>query len=100
MHHSKIFRLFTAAVLLAVTPQSFAQNFTTYHCRDSTEFVAAFYYGDSRAHLQLDGKAIALGKRFALSGRRYARGDTTLRFAKNGVVTLKRGRTTTECSAD
>ncbi len=93
--------IFAAAGLLALCAQAPAQRiFTTYHCRDGSEFVAAFYPGDSRAHLQLDGKAVALAKRIVLGGSRYARGDITLRIAKNGATTLKRGRRTTDCTAD
>lgn len=76
-----------------------AQTFSTYHCRDGSEFVVGFYEGDKRAHVQLDGKAIALQKRIALSGARYSKGDITLRMTKT-AATLKRGRRTTDCSAN
>ena len=33
---------------------------------------------DKRAHLQIDGKAVTLGKRLALSGSRYSGGGVTL----------------------
>jgi len=75
-----------------------AQTFVTYQCRDGSEFIAAFFEGDSRAHLQLDGKAITLPKRISLSGSRYAKGDITLRITKT-ATTLKRGRRSTECNA-
>jgi membrane-bound inhibitor of C-type lysozyme len=89
--------LLALAGALAVMPPATAQVFTTYHCRDGSEFVAAFYEGDKRAHLQLDGKAITLPKRVALTGVRYARGDLTLRISK-GSVTLRRGKGTTDCT--
>lgn len=73
------------------------QTFQTYRCEDGTEFIAAFYSGDKRAHLQLDGKAVALSKRVSLSGARYSRGDITLRVARTGV-TLQRGKETTACT--
>jgi membrane-bound inhibitor of C-type lysozyme len=73
-----------------------AETFSTYRCRDGSEFVVAFYEGDKRAHLQLDGKAATLSKRISVSGSRYSKGDITLRIAKT-VTTLKRGKRLTEC---
>jgi membrane-bound inhibitor of C-type lysozyme len=75
-----------------------AQTFLTYSCLDGSEFVVAFFPGDRSAHLQLDGKAMALSRRLSLSGTRYAKGDITLRTAKSGT-TLTRGRRSTECTA-
>jgi membrane-bound inhibitor of C-type lysozyme len=89
--------LATATILFAAATAA-AEAFTTYRCRDGSEFVAAFYDGDRRAHLQLDGKAIALAKRPAIKGSRYVKGDITLRFDRNGVPTLERGRRTTDCA--
>jgi membrane-bound inhibitor of C-type lysozyme len=87
-----------AGIVLSQLPV-FAQTFLTYRCHDGSEFVVAFYEGDKRAHLQLDGKAVALPKRIALSGSRYAKGDITLRITKM-VTTLKRGKRLTECAAE
>ena len=91
--------LLGAAGIFAGQWPAHAQTLSTYHCRDGSEFVVGFYEGDKRAHVQLDGKAIALRKRLALSGARYSRGDITLRMTKT-VTTLKRGRRTTDCSAN
>jgi len=92
--------LFLSSVVIAIaTGPTAAQTFFTYHCHDGSEFIAAFYEGDRRAHLQLDGKAIALAKRPSLSGSRYVKGNITLRISKTGT-TLKRGKTSTECTAD
>jgi membrane-bound inhibitor of C-type lysozyme len=85
-----------AAAVLPGAPAA-AQTFRTYHCRDGSEFIVAFYTGDTRAHVQLDGKAMALTKRLSVSGSRYAKGDVTLRMTKTGT-TLKRGKQTTECT--
>ena len=41
-----------------------------------------------RAHLQIDGKAVTLAKRLALSGSRYSGGGVTLKITKAGT-TLK-----------
>ena len=39
--------------------------------RRRAQFIVGFFQYDSRAHLQLDGKALTLPKRVALSGSRY-----------------------------
>ncbi len=96
--HTKRGVLVAASLLAGFAPAG-AQTFTTYHCRDGSEFVVAFFEADKRAHVQLDGKALTLPKRLSLGGRRYAKGDITLRIAK-GRTTLKRGRHSTECSVD
>ena len=50
-------------------PGAAAQTtFQNYHCADGTQFIAGFFQYNSRAHLQLDGKAVTLIKRLALSG--------------------------------
>ena len=93
------FIVFLGAIgILADQLPVYAQTFSTYRCRDGSEFVAAFYEGDRRAHLQLDGKALTLPKRISMSGSRYAKGDVTLRITKT-ATTLKRGKWLTECSA-
>ena len=52
---------------------AFAQStFRNYRCADGTQFIVGFFQYDSRAHLQLDGKAVTLAKRVALSGSRYS----------------------------
>ena len=85
----------TAATLTGLLPAG-AQTFFTFRCRDGSEFIAAFYEGDRRVHLQLDGKALALPKRVAVSGSRYAKGGITLRITKT-ATTHSRGRVSTEC---
>lgn len=90
--------IFAAAGILAGQCPAGAQTFSTYRCGDGSEFIAAFYEGDSRAHLQLDGKAVTLPKRLSVSGSRYAKGGITLRVTKT-ATTLKRGRRSTECKA-
>lgn len=80
-----------SAALLAASPAA-AQTFRTYVCADGSQFIAAFYPSDpKRAHLQIDGKAVALTKRLALSGSRYNGGGIVLKIAKSGV-TVKRGK--------
>lgn len=76
-----------------------AETFQTYICADGAQFVAAFYPSDpKRAHLQIDGKAVALARRLALSGTRYSARGITLAISKAGT-TLKLGkRPVTACS--
>jgi membrane-bound inhibitor of C-type lysozyme len=90
--------LLGAAGIAIAQPPVLAQTFVTYHCRDGSEFAVAFFKGDRSAHLQLDGKAVALPRRASLSGSRYRNGDITLRITKT-VTTLKRGKRSTECTA-
>lgn len=78
-----------AAVPSAASAQS---TFRNYHCADGTQFMVGFFQYDSRAHLQLDGKALTLPKRVALSGSRYQAKGVTLRITKAGVTTLKHAR--------
>jgi membrane-bound inhibitor of C-type lysozyme len=77
--------------LLTASPAA-AQTFRTYACADGSQFIAAFYPSDpKRAHLQIDGKAVALTRRLALSGSRYTGGGIALKITKSGV-TVKRGK--------
>lgn len=90
---------FLGAALAAAPFAAAAETFQTYACDDGSQFVAAFYPSDSRhAHLQLDGRAVALTKRVALSGTRYTGSGVTLRMSKAGT-SIKRGRRpVTACS--
>ena len=93
----RIIRIFGAALAAtaAVTAPSgaFAQTrFQNYSCADGSQFLAGFFQYDPRAHLQLDGKAVTLTKRVALSGSRYSAKGVTLKITKTGVATLKHGK--------
>jgi membrane-bound inhibitor of C-type lysozyme len=89
--------LAAAGIVIGQLPV-FAQTFLTYRCRDGSEFVVAFFERERLARLQLDGNAVALSRRAALSGSRYVKGDITLTITKT-ATTLKRGRRSTECAA-
>ena len=60
-------------------------------CADGTQFIVGFFQYDKRAHLQIDGKAVALNKRIALSGARYSGGGIVLKVGKAGT-TIKHGK--------
>jgi membrane-bound inhibitor of C-type lysozyme len=90
-----------AAILATagVSPAA-AQTFRTYDCADGTQFIVAFYQYDKRAHLQIDGKAVALNKRIALSGARYSGGGIVLKVGRAGA-TIKHGkRPVSACSLE
>ncbi len=72
-----------------VTAQSAFRN---YRCADGTQFIAAFFDGDTRAHLQLDGKAVTLTKRLSLAGARYKGDGVTLAISRAGVVRLRHAK--------
>ena len=79
-----------AALATGASPAA-AQTFKTYACADGTQFIVGFFQYDKRAHLQIDGKAVALVKRLALSGSRYTGSGITLKITKAGT-TLKVGK--------
>jgi membrane-bound inhibitor of C-type lysozyme len=68
-----------------------AQTFRTYVCADGSQFIAGFFDHDKRAHLQIDGKAVALTRRIALSGSRYSGGGIVLKTTRAGA-TIKHGK--------
>src|SRR5882724_11532046 len=68
-----------------------AQTFRTYSCADGSQFIVGFFQYDKRAHLQIDGKAVALTKRIALSGASYSGGGIALKITKAGT-TIKHGK--------
>jgi membrane-bound inhibitor of C-type lysozyme len=78
------------ALLTGASPAA-AQTFQSYACADGSRFIAAFYRSDKRAHLQIDGKAVALKKRLALSGSRYSGGGIALNITRAGA-TIKHGK--------
>jgi membrane-bound inhibitor of C-type lysozyme len=86
------------AILLGITMlaagisgvrQADAQTFRNYRCVDGTQFIVAFYDGDKRAFLQIDGEPATLAKRLAISGARYSGAGVTLRIGKTGATTVK-----------
>ena len=81
-----------AAVAAMASPATAQSSFRNYRCADGSQFIVGFFQYDSRAHLQLDGKALTLPKRLALSGSRYQGKGVTLRITKAGVTTLKHAK--------
>jgi membrane-bound inhibitor of C-type lysozyme len=74
-----------------------AQTFQNYRCADGTQFIVGFFAYDQRAYLQIDGRAVTLGRRLTLSGSRYSGGGVTLKITKTGVTVRHAKRPTTAC---
>lgn len=72
-------------------------TFQNYRCADGSQFIVGFFQYDKRAHLQIDGKAVTLGKRVALSGSRYSGGGVTLTIGKAGTRLKHAKRPVTVC---
>ena len=91
---SLIVSLAAALVWGTIAPSAaLAQTtFKNYRCADGTQFIVGFFQYDSRAHLQLDGKAVTLAKRLALSGSRYTGSGVTLKITSAGLTTLKHAK--------
>jgi hypothetical protein len=88
--------LFIAGVAIGPSP-ALAQTFQNYRCADGTGFIAGFFKYDSRAYLQVDGRAVKLARRLALSGSSYSGGGVTLKITKAGVTLKHAKRPTTAC---
>ena len=86
-------------MLLAAVGSSpaLAQSFQNYRCADGTQFIVGFFEYDSRAHLQIDGRAVTLVRRLALSGSRYSGGGVTLKITKAGTTVKHAKRPVTAC---
>jgi len=86
-----------AIVLQASAASAQTTTFQTYRCGDGTEFIVGFFEYDKRAHMQVDGKAVTLQKRLALTGSRYSGGGVTLRVTKSGTTFKIGKRPVTTC---
>ena len=94
MNHrrSAVFGAALWAAALGSSAASAQTTFQNYRCADGTQFIAGFFRYDSRAHLQLDGRAVTLAKRLALSGSRYSGSGVTLKITRAGITTLKHAK--------
>ena len=88
--------LFVAGIATA-SSVALAQTFQSYRCADGTQFIAGFFENDNRAYLQIDGRAVTLGRRLSLSGSRYSGGGVTLKITKAGTTVKHARRPTTSC---
>ena len=101
MNRRKAIIIFGAATLAAGmatgSSPAFAQTFKSYRCADGSQFIVGFFEYDPRAHLQIDGKAVTLGKRLTLSGARYSGGGVTLKITRAGTTVKHAKRPVTAC---
>ena len=88
---------FVVAGVVTGSSSALAQTFENYHCADGTRFIVGFFKYDSRAHLQIDGRAVTLARRLALSGSRYSGGGVTLVITKAGITVRHAKRPATAC---
>src|ERR1700716_1701661 len=88
--------LIVAAVAIGAST-AFAQTFQNYRCADGSQFIVGFFEHDKRAHMQIDGRAVTLGKRLALSGARYSGGGVTLKISRKDTTLKHAKRPTTAC---
>ncbi|TYL82401.1 lysozyme inhibitor [Bradyrhizobium rifense] len=88
-HKAILLRITMLAAGISGARQADAQTFRNYRCADGTQFIVAFYDGDKRAFLQIDGEPATLAKRLAISGARYSGAWVTLRIGKTGATTVK-----------
>jgi membrane-bound inhibitor of C-type lysozyme len=92
--------IFGAMLLVAAvgaSPASAETSFQSYRCADGTQFIVGFFEYDKRAHMQIDGGAVTLARRFGLSGGRYSGGGVTLTITKAGVTVKHARRPVTAC---
>ena len=87
--------LFVAAV--GASPASAETNFQSYLCADGTQFIVGFFEYDKRAHMQIDGGAVTLARRFGLSGTHYSGGGIRLSITGAGVTVKHARRPVTAC---
>lgn len=85
------------AGVVAAPSSAYAQTFESYRCADGTSFIVGFYQYDSRAYLQIDGRAITLKKRLGLSGARYSGSGVTLVITRTGTTIRHVRRPVTAC---
>lgn len=92
------FVVLSAAALAPASAQD--QTFRSFICADGARFTAAFLkYDPKQVHLQLDGKAVALKKRFTLTGSRYTARGISLTINKSGTILRHGKRGPAKCTA-
>jgi membrane-bound inhibitor of C-type lysozyme len=89
--------VFLAGIATGASPALAQTSFQSYRCADGSQFIVGFFEYDPRAHLQIDGRAVTLGKRLALSGSRYSGGGVTLKITRSGAAIKHAKRPATAC---
>ena len=89
-----------AAVLLGLAVSlsaAQAQTFYHYECVDGAKFDVAFLPETKAAYLQIDGKSLALPKRFSLISQRFKQGGYSFAMRAGGKAIMKHGGKTSQC---
>jgi membrane-bound inhibitor of C-type lysozyme len=89
--------IFVAGIATGASPTLAQTSFQSYRCADGSQFIVGFFGYDPRAHLQIDGRAVTLGRRPALSGSRYSGGGVTLKITRSGTTIKHAKRPATAC---
>ena len=84
-----------ASALGSVSAQ--AQTFYHYECTDGAHFEVAFYPDTKAAYLQIDGKSLALPKRFSLISQRFKQDGISLAMRGGGKAIMKHSGKTSQC---
>jgi membrane-bound inhibitor of C-type lysozyme len=87
---------FLVGLVVQASPAS-VQTFNSYRCADGTRFLVAFYPGDDRAYLQIDGRSVTLKKSLIALGRRYSGGGVSLVITAAGALIRHVRRPETAC---
>lgn len=74
-----------------------AQTYYHYECDDGSRFDVAFYPETKAAYLQIDGKSLALPKRFSLISQRFKQGGYSFAMRSGGKAIMKHGGKTSQC---
>jgi hypothetical protein len=74
-----------------------ADTFYHYECEDGAHFDVAFHPQTKAAYLQIDGKSLALPKRFSLISQRFKQGGYSFAMRSGGKAIMKHGGKTSRC---
>jgi Membrane-bound lysozyme-inhibitor of c-type lysozyme len=89
----------SAALLMFVASVALARADTFYHyeCDDGAKFDVTFPSEIKAAYLQIDGKSLALPKRFSLISQRFKQGGYSFAMRAGGKAIMKHGGKTSRC---
>jgi membrane-bound inhibitor of C-type lysozyme len=85
------------AVLAVTSAPAPALTFQSYRCADGSRFIVGFFAYDRRAFMQIDGRAVTLNRRFALSGSRYSGAGIALAMTGAGTTVKHARRAAAPC---
>jgi hypothetical protein len=74
-----------------------ADTFYHYECDDGARFDVTFPSEIKAAYLQIDGKSLALPKRFSLISQRFKQGGYSFAMRAGGKAIMKHGGKTSRC---